>query len=151
MKIYAIDTCALINAANQYNMNKKFFEPIWKTISGMVESGNLITSSEVGEELKDEDLILWKRRHSKAFIPIDDEIQKKVVDLLREFPTIIKMKSSANSNADPFLIAVAQKYNACIITDEGNGSESDFKIPYVCKKLGIECINFSKFLDSIVE
>ena len=90
MKIYAIDTCALINAANQYNMNKKLFEPIWNTISGMVESGNLITSSEVGEELKDEDLILWKRRHSKAFIPIDDEIQKRVVDLLREFPTIIK-------------------------------------------------------------
>ena len=81
MKIYAIDTCALINAANQYNMNKKFFEPIWKRISDMVESGNLITSSEVGEELKDEDLILWKRRHSKAFIPIDDEIQKKVIDL----------------------------------------------------------------------
>lgn len=49
------------------------------------------------------------------------------------------------------LFAVAQKYNACVITDEGNGSESDFKIPYVCKRLGIECINFSKFLDSIVE
>lgn len=151
MKIFAIDTCALINAANQYNMNKKLFEPIWNTISEMVEGGNLITSSEVGEELKDEDLILWKRGHSKAFIPIDDEIQKKVVDLLREFPTIIKMKSSANSNADPFLIAVAQKYNACIITDEGNGSESDLKIPYVCKKLGIECIKFSEFLDGIVE
>ena len=28
---------------------------------------------------------------------------------------IIKIKSSANSNVEPFLIAVAQKYNACII------------------------------------
>ena len=54
MKIYAIDTCALINAANQYNMNKKLFEPIWNTIIGMVESGNLITSSEFVEELKGE-------------------------------------------------------------------------------------------------
>jgi hypothetical protein len=73
------------------------------------------------------------------------------VDLLRGGPTIIKIKSIENSNAEPFLIAVAQKYNACIITDEGNGSESDLKIPFVCKKLGIECIKFSEFLDGIVE
>ena len=151
MTIYAIDACALINAANKYNMSKKIFEPIWKAMSAMVNCGLLISSSEVGEELKDEDLISWKRMHSQAFIPIDDDIQEKVIEILKKFPKIIKMKSTANSNADPFLIAVAQKYNACIITDEGKGSESDLKIPYVCKKLGIECITFGEFLDKIVE
>jgi hypothetical protein len=52
---------------------------------------------------------------------------------------------------ETFIIAVAQKYNACIITDEGNGSESDFKISYACKKLSIECIKFCEFLSGIVE
>lgn len=151
MKIYVIDTCALINASNQYNMSKKLFEPIWNTISEMVDNGSLITSSEVGDELKDDDLIKWKRTHSKAFISIDDDIQTKVTAILRDFPSLIKMKSTANSNADPFLIALAQKFNACIITDEGTGNESDIKIPFVCKKLGIECIKFGEFLNGIIE
>ncbi len=151
MKIYAIDACALINAANNYSMKKKTFETIWSSLSQMVEDGTLISSCEVGDELKDEDLIMWKSRHSKAFISLEEDIQKEAVEVLRKYPTLIKMKSTANSNADPFLIATAKKYSACIVTDEGNGSESDIKIPYICKKEGLECINLNTFLDLLID
>lgn len=55
--VYVIDACALIDAAKEYNMSKKTFFPIWEALDELIERGELITSTEIHDELKDDDLI----------------------------------------------------------------------------------------------
>ena len=153
MARYAIDACSLINAAKNYSLKKTTFSPIWEKIKDMINSGNLVSTVEVREELKDDDLVEWSKRNDSLFLPLTEEIQKKTTSILRDFPTMIKMKSSGNSNADPFLIATAALEDAIIVSDERLGSEStgDYRIPNVCKKYGIKCITLNDFLDLILE
>lgn len=58
------------------------------------------------------------------------------------------MRSSRNSNGDPFLIATAALHNGIVVTDEGTKANG---IPSVCQGLGIEYISLSTYLDRILE
>ena len=60
----------------------------------------------------------------------------------------IKMKSSKNSNGDPFLIATAMVHNGIIVTNEGPKANG---IPAVCQGLGVEYMNLNQYLDTILE
>ena len=39
--VYVIDACSLINAAHNYNMNKKAFAHIWETLEDKIETVQL--------------------------------------------------------------------------------------------------------------
>lgn len=153
MERYAIDACSLINAAKNYSLKKSTFAPLWDKVQAMIEAGVLISTVEVRDELKDEDLVEWSKRNGQLFLPLTEEVQRKTVDVLRDFPTMIKMKSTGNSNADPFLIATASIEGATVISDERLGDEStgDYHIPNVCRRYGICCITLNDFLDRILE
>lgn len=147
-KVYAIDACSLINAAHRYNLNKKAFFHIWETLEEKMDSGELISSSEILVELKDKDLSQWASKHKEAFIPLTQDIQMKTMEILKRYPAIIKMRSSKNSNGDPFLIATAVVHKAVIVTDEGTKVNG---IPAVCQGLGIDYINSTEYLNIILD
>ena len=151
--IYVIDACALIDAAKNYNMSKITFSPIWDAINDMIDNGELITSSEILNELKDDDLIKWSKQHKEFFVPLSKEIQEQVSVILKKYPTLIKMKSNANSNGDPFLIATAMVRNGSVITNERRGDEKsgDFHIPNVCNGFDIPYLDLHSFLDKILK
>lgn len=148
MKKYVIDACALIDAAKNYNMSKKTFSNIWETLDKLVEEGQLISSAEILEELKDDDIEKWGKQHKKAFLPLSREIQEKATEVLKNYPNIIKITTKASSNGDPFLIATALIEGGIIVTNEGRGEN---KIPYICEKLGIDHIDLNGFLNEILE
>ena len=81
--VYVIDACALIDAAKEYNMSKKTFSPIWETFDELISNGQLITSIEIKDELKDDDLIAWSKKHKEFFVPLTKEIQERVFDVLK--------------------------------------------------------------------
>ena len=151
--IYVIDACALINAAQNYNMAKKSFAHIWETLDTLIQNGELISSSEVIDELKDDDLKEWAKGHKECFTPLTKEVQEKTTEVLAQFPTMIKIRSSGNSNADPFLVATAAVQGGTIVTDEklGDHKTKDYKIPNVCQALDIPYMNLHTFLDQILE
>ena len=150
--VYVIDACALIDAAKEYNMSKKTFSPIWEAFDQLIRNGQLITSTEIQDELKDDDLIAWSKKHKEFFVPLTKEIQARVFDVLKKYPTLIKMKSTSNSNGDPFLVATAIANNGCIITNERPGDEKtgDYHIPNVCKGFDIPYMNLHAFIGQIV-
>lgn len=150
--VYVIDACALIDAAKEYNMSKKTFSPIWEAFDELIRNGQLITSTEIQDELKDDDLIAWSKKHREFFVPLTKEIQEQVFEVLKRYPTLIKMKSTSNSNGDPFLVATAITNNGCIITNERPGDEKtgDYHIPNVCKGFEIPYMNLHAFIDQIV-
>ena len=49
--VYVIDACALIDAAKEYKMSKKTFSPIWEAFDELISNGQLITSTEIQDEL----------------------------------------------------------------------------------------------------
>lgn len=151
--VYVIDACALIDAAKEYNMSKKTFSPIWEAFDELISNGRLITSVEIQDELKDDDLIAWAKKHKEFFVPLTKEIQEQVYEVLKRYPTLIKMKSTSNSNGDPFLVATAIVKNGCIITNERLGDEKsgDYHIPNVCKGFDIPYMNLHAFLDDLIQ
>lgn len=151
--VYVMDACALIDAAKEYNMSKKTFSPIWEAFDELIAKGELITSSEILDELKDDDLIVWAKKHKEFFVPLSKEIQEQVSVVLKRYPTLIKMKSTSNSNGDPFLVATAIIANGCIVTNERSGDEKtgDFHIPNVCKGFNITYMDLHTFLDHLIQ
>ena len=147
-RIYVIDACSLIDAAHSYNMSKRSFSYIWETLDNEIANGNLISSIEIYNELKDEDLENWAKRHKHAFLPLTKDIQDKTKTILEKYPNMIKIRSNKNSNGDPFLIATAMVVGGIIVTNEGTKSNG---IPAVCQGLGIEYMNLSQYLDIILE
>lgn len=151
--IYVIDACALIDAAQHYNMSKKSFAHIWETLDVLCESRKLISCTEIMDEIKDEDLKEWVKKHKDCFSPLTKELQQKTMEILAQFPHLIKIRSTSNSNADPFLIATALLVDGSVVTNEKMGDEKnlDYRIPNVCQALGIPCINLHSFLDCVLE
>lgn len=151
--MYIIDACALIDAAKHYMLNKRTFSSVWEKLEELIRDGVLISSIEVKDEVKDEDIAEWLLRNSNMFIPLTEEVQKETTKILRDYPTLIKLTSKGNSNADPFLLATAILYNAIIVTNETPAGEKSTvrKIPDVCKALDIDWMNLNKFISSICE
>ena len=69
---------------------------------------------------------------------IDELIQKNVTTVVTSNPQLIDFKQ-LKSSGDAFLIATAMKYSLTVITEENKDSSK--KIPYVCKNLGVPCVN----------
>ena len=151
--IYVIDACALIDAARNYNMSKKSFSHIWADLDDLIQNGELISSTEIMDELKDDDLKAWAKQHKECFLPLTRDVQAKTTEVLTQFPTLIKIRSTGNSNADPFLIATAALQGGTIVTNErlGDSKTKDYKIPNVCQALNIPYMNLHTFLDHILE
>jgi hypothetical protein len=153
---YVIDTCALIDASNQYNISKKSFAFIWEKFDDLIEGGELISSEVVKDELtsKDlEDLQKWAKKHKTFFYPLTKEIQEKTKEVLAKYPSMIGIKGTGNSNADPFLIATALSFHGTIVTQEKRAKESAkvCKIPNACDGLGIPYMDLQTFLDLILD
>ncbi len=152
---YAIDACALIDASKNYNLKKKSFSHIWEMFNKLFEDKKLISSAEIYDEIRDEDLKAWLKQHKDRFVPLSETIQRRTKQVLAEYPELIKIrpKKAASSNGDPFLIATALEFDCTIITNEHAGDEAsrDFKIPNVCKRYNIPCISLSEFLDTVLE
>lgn len=149
---FVIDSCALMNACQHYSMTSRTFSPIWETFEEMISKGQLVSSSEVLEEIKDDELSKWAKKHRKFFLPLTKEIQDETKEILKLYPELIQMRSLRNSNADPFLVATAYVIKGTVVSDEKLGDEKSrqFKIPNVCNAKGIPCIKLNDFIREIM-
>ncbi len=153
MNKYIIDTSSLIDAAKNYDMKKNTFAPVWETIEFMISNQELMTSSEIAEELLDDDLKKWAKQQKGFLVPISKEIQELVTEILKRYPTLIALRSKSNSNGDPFLIATALHLEGCVVTNEkSNGKNPQtYKIPDVCREYKLECIDLIAFINRIIQ
>lgn len=149
-RIYIIDACALIDASKNYPLDKKTFQSIWEKISELFEQKKLMSSSEIMDEAKDKDLSDWLKPYKRSFLPLDENIQKRTKEVLKQFPNMININKNkkSNSNGDPFLVATAIEKGGVIVTNEKNSIN---KIPYVCKFFNVETINLTQFIREIMD
>ena len=116
----------------------------------LVDSGDLITSIDVYEELKvgGDSLFDWVCERKHMFVEYDDDTQNVLLGILRDYPKLVSDKSTDKYGADPHIIAVAKVRSCSVITREKMKPPEARKlgIPNVCQGLNVRCLNFVDFL-----
>lgn len=135
---YIIDTSSILSQNDKEPYRRKVFMRQWEKVDELISKKIIVTCSEIYSEIND-DIILDRMKALQLIVlPIDDEVQSNVKKVVTAFPQLIDFKQ-AKSSGDAFLIATAIKYGLKVITEESKNS--DKKIPFVCKKSGIQCMN----------
>ena len=135
---YVIDTSSILSQKDDRRYRLNVWPTLWNKISDLVTEKRIITCSEIFEEVQDDLPKKWYNDLNGFVLPINNEIQKKVVEVVTSNPQMINFKQ-IKSSGDAFLIATAMEYNLTVITEENKDSSK--KIPQVCKNLNIPCID----------
>ena len=145
--IYCIDTSAWMDGwVRDYPQD--VFPSLWKNLDEHIASGAIKSSEEVYVEIekKDDDLHAWIKDRKGMLVPIEEDIQAIVFELLAAHPRLVDTKRN-RSQADPFVIATAEILGATVVTGERHsGNLAKPKIPDVCAVRDIRCIAFLDML-----
>ncbi|MBS1813044.1 MAG: DUF4411 family protein [Acidobacteria bacterium] len=139
---YSIDTSAILDGWVRY-YPPDTFPGLWDQIDKLISNRQLIATEEVLIELekKEDTAYNWFRQRSNMFIPIDEQIQEIVGDILLKYERLVDT-SKGRSMCDPFVIALAKLQNCPVVTAEKiTGNLNKPKIPDVCLDLNIEPIS----------
>lgn len=150
---YVIDTCSLIKLSEDYPPD--VFSIVWDAINQLAESGVLVSSVEVLDELrktenKDDDVLMWAESHGTIFLPLDGFVQQKALEILATFENLVDLNKK-KSSADAFVIGTAIMYACAVVTDEKPtnnlaGSGHKVRIPDVCKHYKVRYLTLVEML-----
>jgi len=151
MDIYCIDTSSLIEMKDKYPMD--IFKSLWANMEKLIDNCRLIAPIEVRKEIEqgDDELKKWIIRKKKFFIKPGKSQFESIKEILENYQFLAKSEKTEGPNADPWLISLAVTkneeergklllYNTYIVVTEESKTKLN-KIPVVCKKYNIECIN----------
>ncbi|MBQ9683447.1 MAG: DUF4411 family protein [Neisseriaceae bacterium] len=157
---YVFDTCSIRALQHFY---PAIFGSIWQKIDELVEHEEMISTKEVFNELKRQDISKelqeWVKNKKSIFKKPTAEETEFVSEILRtqNFAGLIGKKQQLKGQpvADPFVVACAKQYNATVVTEEGWDHDKDelepkpkaAKIPNVCQHFGIRCIDLETFMN----
>ena len=148
MKKYIIDSSSLIKLEDQFP--KDILPSLWGEVYNLFEKGKVFSVRAVYEELEDSKE-LWKD-YKDYFRELTAEESKAVGKILTDsrFEVFKNHGKSEVHWADPHLIACAMIDELIIVVTEENLNRTpQRKIAYVCKVLGIRCINLVDFLREV--
>jgi hypothetical protein len=147
---YIIDSCSLVDLNKHSPID--VFPGLWKRIGDLINSCMMISHIEVFNEITQQDDVLseWAKKYKKMFKKINLRQSEIVKEILKEYPSFVKKDSKYD--ADPWLIALAKEIQEnpqrnllfnikrLVVTEESLKGNK-IKVPFVCKKFGIDCIN----------
>jgi len=152
---YCIDTSSLINWWDE-DYTPDVFEGLPDRLADLIKEGRLRSVRAVQDEIKDSDLqpkeinlCRWCKAHPDFYIPDDEPIQLKVLEIMASFQN--PPKTRGIGGADPFVIARAALNGPYwfVVSNENPHNGNDHKnpnIPFVCSQLGISHVRFLDML-----
>lgn len=148
---YSIDTSSLIHAWRRAYPPKNFIS-FWQKLDGYIETGVVVASIEVRNELKkkDDEIHEWLEKSPTDFcIELTDDQQDHLIYILGAYPRLVDTVKG-RSEGDPFVIALARSYSPplTVISQEGDGKKNSPKIPDVCRAEKIRCMNLVEFIQA---
>lgn len=149
---YIFDTSSISELNHFYESR---FPTLWDKIYELINDGEMVSIKEVKRELsalnkRDFDIENNIKINKPFYIELDEEdyiILKEILSV-KGNRELIHMKSINKGTpcADPFLIAKAESSNATLVTEE-KYIENAIKIPSICEKRGVNCINLETFME----
>ena len=149
--VYSIDTSCLVHGWRRAYPPKRF-PGLWARLDELIESGRLLASIEVFNELekKDDEIYAWaKERKESLFREIDDDVQGAIVHIMAQYPKLVDT-GKGKSGGDPFVIAQALAADPffTVVTQEQGGSADKPRIPFVCQSEGVPCIDLLALIEA---
>ena len=147
---YVFDTSSLSQLKHFY---PAVFKTIWTGLDNMVQSGALISTREVFNEIERGEphphVSQWLKARKQIFtIPTREELLF-VAEIFKvpHFRSLIgeRQRWAGTPVADPFVIACAKRRRGTVVTEE-RLKPNAAKIPNVCEYFGIGCINLEQFM-----
>ncbi len=147
---YVIDTNSFMRLGNYYPSR---FPTLWGNVTKLVADMQLISTREVRNELaqySSSSIINdWVNENKNIFlIPSADET--KFINKIFSIPHFHQLISRENilkgrPVADPFVVALAAIKNCFVVTEE-KIKPNAAKIPNVCEKFKIKCIDLEEMM-----
>ena len=146
-KRYCLDTNIFIEAWNRF-YSKDFTKGYWEILENLARKDIIFANIEVKKELEkvDDDLLKWVKDKS-FFKDINEDVQKYLKEILKKYEKLLD-HSKGRSIADSWVIAHAKVENATVVTLEKESEKpaERLKIPDVCKRENIKCIDIYDFI-----
>ncbi|MCI4317433.1 MAG: DUF4411 family protein [Thermoplasmata archaeon] len=139
---YSVDTSAWIYLSKVYPVD--VFGSLWDRLEKLIGGqGRIRSPGQVLEELRvgADALYLWaKKRESTLIVPEDPDTLRLSTQILAACPLLVDANSTI-PEADPFVIALAEKNHWTVVTMEKFSQPGSKKehIPNVCAKRKVPC------------
>lgn len=149
--IYAFDTSSFRVLGNYYPDR---FPSFWEMFNQLAGMGRIVSVREVLNELDLQNtrdhLDEWVKENKGVFSApsaIETEFVSRIFQE-RHFRQLVSTENLLKGRpvADPFLVATAKTWNACVVTEESMRKNAA-KIPNVCEHFGIEWTNVEGFME----
>jgi predicted nucleic acid-binding protein len=144
--LFSLDTSGILDAWVRY-YPPDVFPTIWSQMDVSAKNGEIFVIEEVVRELekKDDGIHGWIKERETIIVPIDDEVQKHVVQIMSKYSRLVDTKKN-RSVGDPWVVALALVRGLTVVTGEkASGNLAKPKIPDVCKDLGLPCVEMVDF------
>jgi len=149
--IYVVESNSFRVLGNYYPAR---FPSLWEQLDALVADGRWTSVREVRKELDrqnvSEHVDIWVESNKGIFLPPTSGELEQVAAILavKHFQQLIGEKQRLRGwpVADPFVVARAISYGACVVTEEERKKNSA-KIPKVCEYFGVECTNLEGLMD----
>ena len=149
MQKYCLDTNIFIEPWNRF-YSIQFTKGYWEILEDLAQKQIVFSTTEVKREIEKIDDNLQKWLKGKSFFKSPNmNVQEQMRGIMKKYPHLVD-PSKGRSIADPWVIAHAQAENAVVVTLEQKATKSGhIKIPDVCKKEGIKCIDIYELIKSL--
>lgn len=159
--LYCFDSSAFMALNRTSNDVYEIPIAVWEQLEEMMKDGKIISHELVFNEIdskskKPDFLARWVRDKKEYFLETTSSQISIVQDIIIKFPRLIDYRCE-REQADPWLIALAiekskeqtlfQETVPIVVSQES--SNSDSKIPAVCKNFGIQHRSLREFFDEI--
>lgn len=129
------------------------FPSFWDKFEEILEAGEVISVREVHRELENQVTQGWfqgwiKKNNSIFHVPGQGETAFVAqIFSVPHFRNLVGQEQQLKGNpvADPFVVASAGVRGFAVVTEEANRPNAA-KIPNVCERFNIECVNLETFL-----
>jgi len=152
--VYVIDTSGLIMLESTFKRDNPVFTAIWEEIEDLIIQGHFRTIDFVEQEInsyegKQDFLKTWVKKWKKRLVVKTDEasFNASIPIINEEYSTGFfdaKKQAEGKEEADPYLIGYCVIHRCTLITNESKIKPN--KIPTVCGKHGVRCIDINDFL-----
>ena len=145
MNQYIVDTDVIIAFYDSIPMD--VYKTQWKMIGKYLDEKRIVVCEAVFNEIKKaEELKEWLNNYRKDLVPCytqDVLVEAKVI--INKYPKLIDVNNTSDQS-DPYIIALAKMKGLIVLSNESySEGGKKTKIPYICKDLGITCINTRAF------
>jgi hypothetical protein len=139
----------------------QYFKEIWDFLKSLMEKKEILISREVVVELEkgNDTLAKWIKNIPNCIIESGHEIQTLQKEIINKYKGWVDPNATSSAHtADPFIIAIAKKYNLIVVTLEKINFQHKEKpdqlfqqirqarIPNICELEGVQWIDLLMFL-----